>query len=397
MDSARLSTKSLHDLLSQQLQAAYECLALNQAISARLGDNGQMLANTGLLSARSHDSSRRPHFMEGSIATHAAFGKWMLRHQMKLPINEQGGVPEDSPARGDTSSAPLKPADSVPRLLLSSNDHHQRDGLQDQVSKKSSMSNVAAHGKKGEEGDAEQLKKGVRKQDTVNNRDDKITRIHYKDEEEVAEEDEEDSSFDQNDTVRRGESETDLEQQMMKAEMNRTTGSDLTKPLLQHTLEPSELSFAVVPNSSIHSPHVPKRRKGHGQGLAKCTVKAKNKVPTPKKKEYNVEDLYKTTGCAQKVARSNRFQSLTLLVILLNTIWIAVDTDYNKSEVLCEAAPIFQFMDNAFCFYFTFEVLIRFFSFKTKSDACLDPWFMSDSALVILMIWETWIQVPSTC
>lgn len=93
------------------------------------------------------------------------------------------------------------------------------------------------------------------------------------------------------------------------------------------------------------------------------------------------------------VARSFYFQTLTLVVIFANTIWMAVDTDYNKADVLCEAPIVFQVVDNFFCCFFTFEVAVRFLSFQQKAAAFADFWFIGDLFLVLLMVWETWIQV----
>ncbi|CAE8644463.1 unnamed protein product, partial [Polarella glacialis] len=45
---------------------------------------------------------------------------------------------------------------------------------------------------------------------------------------------------------------------------------------------------------------------------------------------YNVFDYYYETGCFQHIAKSMIFDSLTLLVVCLNAIWIAIDTDMNK-------------------------------------------------------------------
>jgi len=82
-----------------------------------------------------------------------------------------------------------------------------------------------------------------------------------------------------------------------------------------------------------------------------------------------------------------------LFVIFLNTIWIAIDTDYNKAEILCNAPPVFQVVDNVFCFYFVFELGVRLMAFKRKCRALSDPWYIFDTVLVSLMVWETWIQV----
>lgn len=108
---------------------------------------------------------------------------------------------------------------------------------------------------------------------------------------------------------------------------------------------------------------------------------------------YDVEDYYWESGTSQAIARHDHFKDFMQLVILMNMVWIAVETDLNNADVLCNAAPMFQISDNAFCVIFLFEILIRFMSFKHKVHALLDTWFIFDSTLVLLMIWETWIVV----
>lgn len=112
-----------------------------------------------------------------------------------------------------------------------------------------------------------------------------------------------------------------------------------------------------------------------------------------RKPEYRVEALYKEKGLCSRLASSQWFMNLTLGVIALNTVWIAVETDYNKAAVLCEAPMIFQVVDNLFCTFFSFEILTRFFAFRRKRDAFRDGWFVFDAVLVLLMVWETWVVV----
>jgi uncharacterized coiled-coil protein SlyX len=52
----------------------------------------------------------------------------------------------------------------------------------------------------------------------------------------------------------------------------------------------------------------------------------------------------------------------------------------------------YRVMENAFCTYFSAEVAIRFMAFQEKYRALQDMWFKFDSALVSLMILETWIM-----
>lgn len=111
------------------------------------------------------------------------------------------------------------------------------------------------------------------------------------------------------------------------------------------------------------------------------------------KQRYDVEDYYAETGPWQQLARNDYFKYLGLVVIMTNTLWIAIETDYNKQDILCNASAIFQISDNLYCCWFCFELLVRFMAFENKSDAFGDNWFMFDGSLVLLMVWETWIEV----
>jgi hypothetical protein len=105
------------------------------------------------------------------------------------------------------------------------------------------------------------------------------------------------------------------------------------------------------------------------------------------------ERFYKEDSLAASLARNSIFKNVSLFVILLNTFWIAIDTDYNKADVLCNAPMVFQLMENAFCSYFAFEICVRFLAFANKPDAFTDYQFMFDVFLVGTMVWETWVQV----
>jgi hypothetical protein len=50
------------------------------------------------------------------------------------------------------------------------------------------------------------------------------------------------------------------------------------------------------------------------------------------KQVYDVEVFYKNTGPFQAVARSAFFQDAMCIIIALNTVWIAIETDYNKAS-----------------------------------------------------------------
>eukprot|EP00931_Biecheleriopsis_adriatica_P115713 TRINITY_DN91479_c0_g1_i1.p1 TRINITY_DN91479_c0_g1~~TRINITY_DN91479_c0_g1_i1.p1 ORF type:complete len:526 (+),score=114.22 TRINITY_DN91479_c0_g1_i1:100-1677(+) len=107
--------------------------------------------------------------------------------------------------------------------------------------------------------------------------------------------------------------------------------------------------------------------------------------------KYSVFELYHKTGRAQAVARSARFDNLTLSVITLNAVWIAIDTDWNNAETLMLAHPVFIVAENFFCVYFSAEWIIRFLAFERKCNCLKDGWFIFDSVLVFFMVMETWV------
>lgn len=99
------------------------------------------------------------------------------------------------------------------------------------------------------------------------------------------------------------------------------------------------------------------------------------------------------------VSKNPVFEGITLFVISLNAVWIGIDTDHNDSADLRHTLLKFLLMENFFCFYFTWEVVIRFLAYDSKRDCLKDFWFKFDSFLVTLMIVETWVfplAMPAT-
>ena len=97
------------------------------------------------------------------------------------------------------------------------------------------------------------------------------------------------------------------------------------------------------------------------------------------------------------LAKNNLFDIFTLTIIVFNGLWMGIDTDTNLDEYskptadLASSEMTYIIMENFFCLYFTFEVLVRFVAFEKKLDARKDGWFKFDSFLVTLMILETWL------
>jgi len=110
------------------------------------------------------------------------------------------------------------------------------------------------------------------------------------------------------------------------------------------------------------------------------------------KQEVNVGDLYKKEGIFQFIARHPVFEICSTIVVSLNAIWIAIDTDLNDAPSLLQARAEFQIVEQAFCFYFSFEWVVRFAAFEVKRDVVKDKWFMFESVLVAMMVLETWVM-----
>jgi len=108
--------------------------------------------------------------------------------------------------------------------------------------------------------------------------------------------------------------------------------------------------------------------------------------------EYNVASLYHDTGFWQAVARHKLFDTGMLWVILLNTLWTAVDTDLNNADYVLQAPAYAQVVEHIFTVLMTGEVVVRFCAFKSKSIAMRDRSFIFDSSLVAFQIFETWIM-----
>lgn len=109
-----------------------------------------------------------------------------------------------------------------------------------------------------------------------------------------------------------------------------------------------------------------------------------------------IPEVLHTTGLAQHIARSAWFEQLTVVVIVLNALWIGFESDQNDADNLKDADAGFQVGEHFFCTFFTVEVGIRFLAFKLKRDCLQDKWFMFDSTLVAVMVLETWVLLAVT-
>eukprot|EP00931_Biecheleriopsis_adriatica_P072728 TRINITY_DN47142_c0_g1_i1.p1 TRINITY_DN47142_c0_g1~~TRINITY_DN47142_c0_g1_i1.p1 ORF type:complete len:547 (+),score=74.82 TRINITY_DN47142_c0_g1_i1:58-1698(+) len=105
----------------------------------------------------------------------------------------------------------------------------------------------------------------------------------------------------------------------------------------------------------------------------------------------DVEDEERNNSWGEMVATPS-FDIVTTVVILLNMIWLGIDTDYNHEKVLYKAPLICQIAANAFCTFFVIEILVRLCALSSWREALNDGWLLFDAIIVLATVWQTWIQ-----
>jgi len=161
--------------------------------------------------------------------------------------------------------------------------------------------------------------------------------------------------------------------------------------------------LSSYPDNSLVVPKKPKlgtdpQEFGGGKPKKKESVFAfanseamREKIRTDKlsgKPAYNVFNNYHEKGFVQWLAKHPLFENITLAVIVINALWISVDTDGNKADTILDAKPMYIAADVLFFFYFTFELGTRFLAFKQKRNCLKDGWFVFDMALVVMYAFD---------
>ena len=90
----------------------------------------------------------------------------------------------------------------------------------------------------------------------------------------------------------------------------------------------------------------------------------------------------KTEGRLAAFAKHPWFERTTMSVIFLNAIWISIDIEFNKADIISEADAGFVLVENLFCTYFTLELLIRYCLYKKTSSAFKDGPFHYEAAFM---------------
>jgi hypothetical protein len=117
-----------------------------------------------------------------------------------------------------------------------------------------------------------------------------------------------------------------------------------------------------------------------------------------KSKKMTTQARFANESLWARIAYHQKFELTTMGVICFNAIWIGVDTEWNHEHLKDDdgklpLSPISDVIENLFCFYFTFELTVRFLAYRSKKMCFFDAWFMFDGLLVACMIFETWVMV----
>eukprot|EP00931_Biecheleriopsis_adriatica_P067967 TRINITY_DN4201_c0_g1_i1.p1 TRINITY_DN4201_c0_g1~~TRINITY_DN4201_c0_g1_i1.p1 ORF type:complete len:550 (+),score=121.84 TRINITY_DN4201_c0_g1_i1:57-1706(+) len=101
-------------------------------------------------------------------------------------------------------------------------------------------------------------------------------------------------------------------------------------------------------------------------------------------------------NCCGRLASDLYFQNTTLVVIVINAIWMFVDVEWNHQSLQSAdgVTPLDTpslIVENVFCSYFVIEIAIRALAFKSFWVLATDAWFLCDFFLVLLMVLETWV------
>jgi len=103
------------------------------------------------------------------------------------------------------------------------------------------------------------------------------------------------------------------------------------------------------------------------------------------------QQLYKDVGLCQAMVKSSRFEAASMVLVVLSSVWMAVEIDHNHSKTFHEADMIFQVVAHVLCVLFSMELLVRIRAFRQLTDAMHDRWIVFDAVLVMLLVFEVWI------
>eukprot|EP00931_Biecheleriopsis_adriatica_P021530 TRINITY_DN14061_c0_g1_i1.p1 TRINITY_DN14061_c0_g1~~TRINITY_DN14061_c0_g1_i1.p1 ORF type:complete len:725 (+),score=173.71 TRINITY_DN14061_c0_g1_i1:44-2218(+) len=152
-----------------------------------------------------------------------------------------------------------------------------------------------------------------------------------------------------------------------------------------------EGQFLPTEESSEESEHEPEAWSPPPKKV-KSLMDMKDRMDKMFQDKYDSSIYFKRDSIFSRIALHPIFDQLSMVVIILNVLWIGVDTAINDADLLIEADPVVVAAENVFCIFFTFEFVVRLLAFEDKRYALKDRWLIFDGILVAFMVLETWMM-----
>jgi calmodulin len=171
----------------------------------------------------------------------------------------------------------------------------------------------------------------------------------------------------------------------------------MSKPNLGGFLTPKDVRNAVADAASLMDAPAGKPTIGHQMhhshqifaDQAKLLENVRKSVLNP----YEESQHYHQDGILQRIAGSPKFELATSGVIAFNAIWMSIDLDVGGSKGFLDKHPVFQIAEMGFFSWFLFEWIVRFGAFRNKVACLSDRWFLFDTALVVMMLVDTFLPI----
>mmetsp|Transcript_76911 Transcript_76911/g.238224 ORF Transcript_76911/g.238224 Transcript_76911/m.238224 type:complete len:520 (-) Transcript_76911:195-1754(-) len=183
-----------------------------------------------------------------------------------------------------------------------------------------------------------------------------------------------------------------LKDQLSTGQLDQTQGSDRSEVTAVIREAGADNHPAATPPARGSSLLFDDRRSEEPASILETNTREKLRVFRERQttRASGPQQFYKTSGVLQRVVRAMAFEYGTLLLVVMNALWIAIDMDLNGKPLL-DSPVWFQVVEHLFVVVFTAEMIVRFFAFEHLWKVALDKWFIFDLTLVLMMIVETWV------
>jgi len=176
------------------------------------------------------------------------------------------------------------------------------------------------------------------------------------------------------------------------------SAADLKEPLLR--TESAGVVTGLYNPGSVKGERAEEETK-IGHSVFTRTMKLKGKVDTLEREEHfkmacldDPNHVYKSTGLCQAIVQNPSWDLLTTVMVILSVIELGMETDNNTYQPTGSGwRHALTIADNIFCAFFLVELSFRFGAYRKKVTAWQDWTFLFDASLVLLMVWETWVNV----